>query len=171
MRFLFTFFRRFTRSKPVQTVSDHGHDEILADPHTVLMPLIARDEWTPVSEAADREIQSDEWIFEQAPTIELIRREHSSAMHEAGASFARLREVVNRVAAASPIDAPVYTKTEATMAANVHEFLFEPQSEPLEIFDDVEDLFDTPLAEIDVPLLVAAQQTQEHNVNHLARRN
>ncbi|MEO1029421.1 MAG: hypothetical protein AAFX02_10230, partial [Pseudomonadota bacterium] len=132
----------------------------------------ARDEWEPVSAiASEDEIQSDNWMFEQAPAIDLIRREHSSALNRAGNSFARLREVVNRVAAASPIDAPVYTKTEATMAANVHDFLFEAEAEPLEIYGEIDDLFDAPLAELDVPLLVAAQQNEERIINRMARTN
>lgn len=171
MRILLTLLSKLARTAksilPQQQPDFSAQDDVIADPHTVLAPLIARDDWTPVSDAQDPagdEVQSDCWMFEAAPSVELLKRQQSDALNAASQSFARLREVVNRVAAAAPIETPSYGPKEAVLAADVHDFLFDDAPGTLDIYDEATELFDAPLAEIDVPLLVAAREYDDYHL-------
>lgn len=180
MRIFLTLFSKLSRAAK-SLISAPGRkasieDDVIVDPHTVLAPLIARDDWQPVSELQkdyEDEIQSDCWMFDTAPSVELLKRQQSDALNAASESFARLREVVSRVAAAAPVDASTYTPTEPALAAEVHDFLFDaPETaDTLDIYGEASELFDAPLAEIDVPLLVAAREYDEYHSKHARTAN
>lgn len=172
MRFLSALFRSFRRSENQADSGKHARsvtDDLCLDPNKVLAPLIARDEWEPDAAIFDTDagdVDTDQYLFDTAPSIHLLKRQQSEALNAAGESFARLRHVVNRVAAAAPIDAPAYTPSEAKLAANLHDFLFEPEAATIEIHGDVTDLFEEPLADIDVPLLRAAREFDDYQLHH-----